>query len=61
MKPKGVVWLTQKYTILSTLNTKNFYALKRYESAEVDRRTSLHVRSGHHWSNSSDTHQVAEI
>ena len=34
---------------------------KRYESTKVDRRTSLHVPSGTHWSNSSDTHQVVEI
>ena len=34
---------------------------KHYESTEVDRRTSLHVPSGTHWSTSSDTHQVVEI
>ena len=34
---------------------------KRYESTEVDRRTWLHVPSGTHWSNSSETHQVVEI
>ena len=32
-----------------------------YESTEIDRRTLLHVLSGTHWSNSSDTHQVVEI
>ena len=41
--------------------TKNFDALKRYESTEVDRKTWLHVPSGTHWSTSSDTHQVVEI
>ena len=30
---------------------------KRYESTEAERRTWLHVSSGTHWSNSSDTHQ----
>ena len=34
---------------------------KRYESAEVNRRTSLRVPSGTHWSTSSVTHQVVEI
>ena len=42
-------------------NTEIFYALKRYESTKVDRRTWLHVPSGTHWSTSSDTHQVVEI
>ena len=41
--------------------TENFDALKRYKSTEVDRTTWLHVPSGTHWSNSSDTHQVVEI
>ena len=40
---------------------ENFYALKRYESTEVDRRTWLHVPSGTLWSTNSDTHQVVEI
>ena len=42
--------------------------LKRYESTEVERRTSwlhghsgLHVPSGKLWSTSSDTHQVVEV
>ena len=39
-------------------NKKKFDALKRYEPTKVDRRTWLHVPSGTHWSNSSDTHQV---
>ena len=34
---------------------------KRYESTEVDRRTWLHVDSGTHWSNNSDTNQVVEM
>ena len=34
---------------------------KIYESTEVDRRIWLHVPSGTHCSNSSETHQVAEI
>ena len=34
---------------------------KRYESAEVDRRTWLHVPSGTHWSTSSDTKHASEI
>ena len=34
---------------------------KRYESTEVDRRTWIHVPSGSHLSNSSDSHQVVEI
>ena len=38
-----------------------FYALKRYESTEVDRRTWLHVPSGTLWSTSMDTYQVVEI
>ena len=38
-----------------------FYAPKRYESTEVDRRTWLHVSSGTPWSTNSDTHQVVEI
>ena len=50
-----------KLQFQSILNTENFDALKRYESTEVDRRTWLHVPSGTHWSNSSDTHQVVEI
>ena len=36
---------THKITILISLNTENFYALKRYESTDVDRRTWLHVLS----------------
>ena len=40
---------------------RNFDALKRYKSTEVDRRTWLHVPSGTPWSTSSDTHQVVEI
>ena len=31
------------------------------KTAEVDRRTWLHVPSRTHWSTSSDTHQVVEI
>ena len=34
---------------------------KRYESAEVDRKTWLHVPSETLWSISSDTHQVSEV
>ena len=41
--------------------TEHFDALKCYESTEVDLRTWLHVPSGTHWSNSSDSHQVVEI
>ena len=41
--------------------TENVYALKRYESSKVDRRTWLHVPLGTRWSTSSDTHQVVEI
>ena len=51
----------QNYTISNNFNTKNFDALKRYESTAVDRRTWLHVPSGTLWSTSSDTHQVVEI
>ena len=51
----------QNYNFHQILKTENFDALKRYESTEVDRRTWLHVPSGTHWSNSSDTHQVVEI
>ena len=40
---------------------ENFYALKRYESTEVDRRTWLHVSSGTAWYTSSDSHQVFEL
>ena len=61
LKPKGMVSLTHKITILVNLNTENFDALKRYESTEVDRRTWLRVPSGTPWSTSSDTHQVVEI
>ena len=49
------------YTISVNFNTENFYALKRYESNEVDRRTWLHVSSRTPWSDSSDTHQAVEI
>ena len=64
LKPKGMVKLTHKITISVNFNTENFYALKRYESNEVDRRTWLHVPLGTPWSTStcsSDTHQVVEI
>ena len=50
----------QNYNFQSILYGK-FYALKRYESTVVDRRTWLHVPSGTHWSTCSDTHQVVEI
>ena len=40
---------------------ENVDALKRYESTEVDRKTSLHVRSGTPGSTSGTTHQVIEI
>ena len=60
LKPNGRVQYTHKITILVNFNTEIFYAFKRYESTEVDRRTWLHVPSGTPWSNSSDTHQVVE-
>ena len=34
---------------------------KRYESAEVDRRTWLHVPLGTHWTTSSDTYHFVVI
>ena len=53
------------------INTQNYnfkqfhhgkcYALKRYESTEVDHKTWLHMPSGTHWFTSSDTHQEVEI
>ena len=61
VKPKGMVKYTHKITISVNFNTKNFDALKHYESTEIDRRTWLHVPSGTPWSTSSDTHQVVEI
>ena len=57
-KRDGVI--THTITISNNFNTENFDALKRYESAEVDRRTWLHVPSETLWSTSSDTHQVVE-
>ena len=45
-----------------SISTRKMLMLsKRYEPAEVDLRTWLHVPSGTPWSTSSDTHQVVEI
>ena len=46
LKPKGMVYKTDKITISINYSTDNFDALKRYEPTEVDRRTWLHVPSG---------------
>ena len=42
-------------------NLKHFICSKRYDSTEVDYRTSLPVPSETRWSTSGDTHQIVEI
>ena len=51
----------QNYNFNHTFTQKILMFSSRYESAEVDRRTWLHVSSEILWSTSSDTHQVVEI
>ena len=51
----------QNYNFNIIFKWKMLMLLKRYESAEVDRRTWLHVPLGNHLPIGGDTHQVVEI
>ena len=51
----------QNYNFNQFQTRKMLILSKCYESAEVDRRTWLHVPSETHWSTSSGTNQVVEI
>ena len=61
LKQKGCCNKPTNLQFQSISTRKYVYALKRYESTEVERRTGLHEPSGTLWSTSNDTHQVVEI
>ena len=59
---KGVVYSKHSNLQFQSILTQKLWMLSKcYKSAEVDRRTWLHVPSGTNWPTSSDTHQIVEI